>query len=150
MDSQHEDRARPYSDNGSGDDRTSRHLLWVAIGSTTIAAGSTIALINGFQGTAAPVYGGLILFVLGYRITQYGIHEHDPDQPLLTQLTDQTTDIDIKTIIMITIGGFALSYGFTTFIQSISNAALTMAGAGGLMMLGGYMIAHLAINNTLI
>jgi len=133
-----------------GTDTSFQKALWLLVGSLLIAGGSTIALIRAFEGATLPVYAGFLLFFTGYRLSQYGLHEHDPDASITNQVRGQIRRVNLKDTFMIVIGGFSLSYGFSTFIQGVNTGSTETAVLSGILMLGGYMVAHLAVNNTLI
>jgi hypothetical protein len=142
-----------YRDGWQTDDETGtiyQDALWLLVGSLLIAAGSTLALIRSFEGATLPVYAGFLLFFLGYRLSQYGLHEHDPTASIISQVRGQAERVNLKDTFMIIIGGFSLSYGFSTFIQGVNTGTTETAIFAGVLMLGGYMVAHLAVNNTLI
>ncbi len=135
-----------YDDTGT----TFQDALWLLVGSLLIAAGSTAALIRSFEGATLPVYAGFLLFFLGYRLSQYGLHEHDPSASITSQVQKQLNRVNAKDTFMVVIGGLSLSYGFSTFIKGINAGSTETAVLAGILMLGGYMVAHLAVNNTLI
>lgn len=142
-----------YADGWQTDEATGttyQDAFWLLFGSLLIAAGSTLALIRSFEGATLPVYAGFLLFFLGYRLSQYGLHEHDPGASIASQVQDQVDRVNAKDTFMIIIGGLSLSYGFSTFIQGVNAGSTETAIFSGVLMLGGYMVAHLAVNNTLI
>lgn len=152
MGQHHADGTWTYRDGWTVHDSGNRYrdLLWVLTGSLLVAAGSTLSLIWAFDGLTLPVYAGFILFFTGYRASQYGLHQRDPERSNLDQFWEQITNTRLKNLAMIIIGGAAISHGFSTFIQSILSGSLYDGGLAGIMMLSGYMVAHLAVNNTLI
>ncbi|MDY6770471.1 MAG: hypothetical protein SV186_00775 [Candidatus Nanohaloarchaea archaeon] len=129
-----------------------RRSFWISLSLLLIPLGSTAALFAAFHGESWVIYIGFVLFFSGYRLAQYGIYERKTGQWLPKQPVRLITDIDIlsKETAMILGGGAAISYGFKALTQSLTASRPAVAIGAAMLILAGYMVAHLATNNTLI
>lgn len=123
-----------------------RGVIAVVTGSFVIAGGSTIAGINAFDGQVGWVMLGFVIFTAGYAISQRGVHADGA--PALSGLSGDSASTLVLRIGLIVAGLAGIAYGVTAFSQTILHPSLENAILSGISSIGGYMLAHVGVNQT--
>ncbi|MFB6301886.1 MAG: hypothetical protein ABEH78_03355 [Haloferacaceae archaeon] len=122
-----------------------RGMLSVIVGSLTIALGSTLAGINAFDGEVTWVLLGFIIFVVGYVLSQHGLHASGGAFHVASLKSKSRASLVFQAILL-TVGVIFIALGVTMFSQTILNVSLEAAVLSGISSIGGYMCAHVGIN----
>lgn len=123
-----------------------RGLAAVVVGSVVIAVGSTLAGINAFEGRVWWVLLGFVLFIGGYAVSQFGVHVDGV--PASDDLAEDDSWSLVLRCLLLSIGVAGIAVGVTMFAQTILDPSLEKAILSGISSIGGYMVAHVGINQT--
>lgn len=123
--------------------------LWgkvsVAVGSLVIAAGSTLAGINAFAGRVPLVALGFVIFIGGYGLSQFGVTA--TAVPTRERFDGGLASFALRGILLVA-GVAGIAAGVTLFAQTILTPSWQTAVLSGVSSIGGYMLAHLAVNRV--
>lgn len=122
--------------------------VWIIVGSLVVASGSTIAGLYAFDGRVLPVAMGFLLFFAGYWLSQLGVHGADrPTRPSLRSAVRART---VARLGLLGLGGLGIAFGVTEFTRTILDPSPPNAVLAGVSSIGGYMVAHLGMNDNLL
>ncbi len=118
-------------------------------GTVVLVAGLATAAVAAYTRSFIGVFAGSILFLAGYKLSQVsatgtsyrGMEEVVSDILKVSRLVD---------LLMALVGTGTIAYGFTVLLRSVNRASVPVAFAGSGLLLLGYVIAHYAVNNTLV
>lgn len=131
-------------------DTDARGVASVVVGSLLVAGGSTLAGINAFAGRVAWVVLGFALFVAGYGVSQYGVHADGWPADAAGVVTPGPARDSLPTLVLrgglLIVGITGIAVGVTTFARTILVPSFENAVISGVFSIGGYMVAHLAVN----
>lgn len=119
------------------------------IATLILAIGLMLAAVFAFNESFIGVFVGFLLFVLGYKLSQFAVRKSAPS-PLRDTVRDIVVAVDgIETLMAIAAAGGG-TYGFILLFDSIQQTQVELAVAAVLTILISYAIGHLAINRTLV
>ncbi len=122
-----------------------RSLLWLLSGNALVVSGIAISGLGGFSNNLLYVMLGILFFISGYRIAQFGA-ETDPDTKEKTNETGYLPRL--YRIPLVVIGWLTISYGVTAWTQVVLSPSLTGGVIAGTSSIGGYITAHIGINGA--
>lgn len=119
--------------------------FWIITGSLILCYGGSLTAVSAFAGDYVSAYIGFLLFALGYRLSQFGIHE-------LHEAREIGFDIDYQKAVK-RYGILALGVGIATIggvigAQSVESLEFTKMVIAGVFMAGGYIVGHIGVNNA--
>jgi len=115
-------------------------------GSLILIFGAALTAVKAFDGNVGLATAGFALTIIGYRIAQRTAHS-DPKVEISTDWNMR--EMGIRYVVAFS-GISLLGYGGTVGAQTILSLSLTGALIAGFGMVGGYLIMHAAINNTVL
>ncbi|QCC48475.1 hypothetical protein [Halobellus limi] len=121
---------------------------WIVVGSLVLCVGLALVGVNAFAGRLWHVVAGFVLFVVGYRTMQYGVHGW-PDIGVSGVSTAGTVGLLRQG------GGLAVSvvlaaYGFVLMGRAVRTAAATPMVLSGVSVVLGYVIGHRIANDEVL
>lgn len=130
-----------------------RDGAWLVAGSLLVTAGSGLAGVYAFENRVSVVAVGFLLFFVGYRTAQFGVHR-DHETPLgdalRRSLRSAARRERARRGACLAVGLVGIAYGVTLFSQTIVDPDLSRAAFSGLWSIGGYMFAHVGMNERLL
>ncbi|MDY6769121.1 MAG: hypothetical protein SVW02_03390 [Candidatus Nanohaloarchaea archaeon] len=133
-----------------------RKAGWLAVGTVLIAGGGTISVLASFRNRFLPVYGGILLFIAGYKLSWYGVHPVERRRQqrrilehLRTGLKGEVEALLRETVLLLT-GGFLASIGIFVFARTVRSPGILKVVAAGTIGFAGYMLAHEELNDALV
>jgi hypothetical protein len=125
-----------------------REVFWFSLGSIMIAFSSGIGLIAAFESKLLLVYVCLIFFLFGYRVFQAGLHsEHGI---LGSFRSDFLAHLDALDYLSLVGGSLVIAFSFTLLTDGMVLLDVSKSFSAAVLMGSGYILAHWAINNTLV
>lgn len=126
---------------------------WLLAGAVMITIGSGLAGIYSFRGRFVPVAFGFVLFFVGYRVSQFGVHQW-PDRGIADaiSLDDSVMDRGIlaKRGSAIAVGPLLIGGGVTLFSQTIIDPSIESAVVAGVVSVAGYVVSHYGMMGRLL
>ncbi|MFB6167100.1 MAG: hypothetical protein ABEJ62_02460 [Candidatus Nanohaloarchaea archaeon] len=119
------------------------------LGAIVLSAGLATAAISAYRENFPGVFLGFLVFVVGYKVSQYGVRisENSGIRDTVSDMVEGARFIDL---LMAVTGIGSIAYGFTTLFQSLQNASLLQAFLASTLMFAGYVLTHYAVNRTLV
>lgn len=128
---------------------TLKQRLQLVLGSTILSAGLAVAALAASHENFFGVLIGFSLFIVGYELSQYSAFTADePRTRAFAQ--DLVQDAALRDLFMGIVGVGTIAYSFTLLFESIEQVRITLALLSALILFGGYMLTHYAINHTVI
>lgn len=121
-----------------------RRLFWVSLGSGILCYGGALAAVSAFREQLLLVAAGFGLFVYGYRVSQFGVHSNRRRPALLPTVKDAPR------LLTVGIGILVGAYGGMVGAQAIIDPEPFAMLASGVLMVAGYIITHIAINEAIL
>ncbi len=128
---------------------STRKNIQLISGGLILSTGLGVAAIYASQRDFVGVFVGFSLFIVGYEISQYSVYTSE-DSKARAFVEDMLDSSGLVDFFMALIGLGTITYGFVNMFRSLEEAQLTLAVLSALTMFGGYMMAHYAINNTVV
>lgn len=123
-------------------------IFWFSLGSIMIAFSSGVGLIAAFESRLLLVYVCLIVFLLGYRVFQTGLHsEHGVVNSFRSDLSGKLNALDYLSLAG---GSLLIAFSFTLLTRGIVLLDVSKSFLAAVLMGSGYILAHWAMNNTLV
>lgn len=118
-------------------------------GGVILSTGLAVAAIYAWNRNFVGVFIGFALFIFGYELSQYSVYtsEESKAREFVADMVESSRMIDF---FMAIIGLGTVTYGLTLLFKSVQRTSLTLAVLATLILFGGYMLAHYAINKTVI
>lgn len=127
-------------------DRDLRAHGWTVAGSLVVASGATLAGLSAFDGRVPLVMLGFLVFILGYLLSQRGVHADEGDPALATP--SRPDPATVGRALLLVVGWAGISLGVTLFSRTVLEPSPTNAVLSGVASIGGYMAAHVGINGV--
>jgi len=121
-----------------------RRIFWVALGGVILCYGGALAAVSAFREHLIFVATGFVLFVYGYRVSQFGVHGDRLRRALVPTVRDAPR------LLTVGIGILVGSYGGTIGAQAIIDPEPFAMLVSGVLMVAGYIITHIAINEAIL
>jgi hypothetical protein len=118
-------------------------------GGIILSTGLGIAAIYAWNRNFVGVFTGFSLFIIGYEISQYSVYT-SAESKARAFIADMVESSGMIDFFMAVIGLGTLTYGMTLLFRSVQETRLSLAVLATLVLFGGYMLAHFAINKTVI
>lgn len=128
----------------------------VLVGSILVAIGAGTAALYGFANQYYHIYAGLLLFTVGYELINYTTTaEHLWGAEKLRDLVHGVASDPVPVIsvlVLIGAGVGSMAEGIRLFSQLIlaSEPSVTATVLSGVMSFGGYVVAHIGVNQSVI
>ncbi len=126
---------------------------WLLAGAAMISVGSGLAGIYSFRGRLLPVAFGFVLFFVGFRLSQFGVHEW-PDRRLadVVSVDGSATNRAVlaKRGSAVAAGPLLIGGGVTLFSQTIIDPSLEYAVLAGVVSVAGYVVSHYGMMGRLL
>ncbi len=123
-----------------------RTLGWPVSGSVIIAGGGSIATLAAFEQQLPVVMTGVLLLLVGFRVSQLGLYADDPLYDLAAARHAIASPAAVIRLLLVFAGWIGISIGITVFAQTIRDPSLLTAVLSGIASVAGYMCAHVGIN----
>lgn len=130
--------------------------LGVLAGSVLVSLGAGTAALFGFSGQYMYTYTGLLSFAIGYELIDYITTVEKSAEPknLRGIVHGTVTDpIDaISALVLTGVGIASITEGILVFSGVIlaPHPSTTSAIMAGIMCFGGYVVAHIGVNQSVI
>lgn len=128
---------------------TLKQRFQLVIGSTVLSAGLAVAALAASHENFFGVLIGFSLFIMGYELSQYSAFTAD-EARTRAFAEDLLQDAALRDLFMAIVGIGTIAYGFTLLFRSIEEVRVILALLSAFILAGGYMLAHYAINHTVI
>ncbi|MDY6774380.1 MAG: hypothetical protein SVS85_04220, partial [Candidatus Nanohaloarchaea archaeon] len=119
--------------------------LELVSGSLILVTGLGISAVAANQESFPGVFLGFMLFVVGYRISQFAAEESGETR-LQDTVSDMVRGARLVHLLMTLVGIGGIGYGFILLFQSLGSRDLVTAAVGSGTMFLGYMAAHYGVN----
>lgn len=126
-----------------------RENIQLISGGLILSTGLGVAAIYASQRHFVGVFMGFFLFVVGYEISQYSAYNSE-DAKAQAFIQDMVESSGLADFFMAVVGLGTVTYGFVNMFRSLEEAHLGLAVISALVMFGGYMMGHYAINKTVL
>ncbi len=118
---------------------------WLGVGAVIISIGSGLAGVYSFRGQFVVVSVGFVLFFIGFRLSQFGVHQW-PERRLMDVLEIDTGQTDTETLlkrgVAVAVGPLLIGSGVTLFSQTIIDPSMAFAVLAGVLSVVGYVVSH--------
>lgn len=125
-----------------------RETVWIVIGSTIVCSGMALVGVYAFRGRLLWVISGFGLFVIGYRIMQYGTYGW-PDSNFVA-IQDQYSSTLVKKGFGVSASVVLAAYGFILMGQAVQTQRTTPMILSGISVVVGYMVGHQTVNDEVL
>lgn len=128
--------------------------MWLVIGSCIVVFGGALTAVNAFDRRYPLVFLGFLLFTVGYRLMQYGVHERPKSSTSTDNVTDRGHDGGIVEDVLdygLAVAGIAVAaYGGMVGAQTALDPNVTGMVLSGALIVLGYVIGHIGVNDAYI
>lgn len=123
--------------------------LELILGSVVLVLGLGISAISASQRSFPGVFTGFVLFVAGYKFSQFVARESEETevQETVDDVVEGSRLIDFLATL---IGVGTIGYGFILLFESVKEVNFMIAAAASGVMFVGYVMAHYGVNNTVV
>lgn len=129
--------------------RKTRQTVQLISGGVILSTGLGVAAIYASSRDFIGVFIGFSLFIFGYELSQYSVYTSE-ESKARSFIEDMIRSSGLIDLFMALIGLGTVTYGITLLFRSIEEAKLGLAVLSTLIMFGGYMMGHYAINKTVV
>lgn len=123
-------------------------VILFSMGSGMISVGSGFGLIQSFSGNLFDVTASIVLFISGFRLCQHSISQRSLKSGLFGE--GEIGPIKWTRPILFAIGVPLMSQGFIFLMSSVETGYYIESLIGGGLIIGGYVPAHLSVNETFV
>ncbi|MFB6241574.1 MAG: hypothetical protein ABEJ36_02100 [Candidatus Nanosalina sp.] len=123
-------------------------------GSLLVALSFTLVGRYSFQGRILYVFFGYLLFVTGYKMCWYGVHQRGGFERFREVLVESAEDAysylktDPQNYFLILLGVYLTSYGSVLFTEALANPEIPRILLAGVAVFAGYVMAHEGVNEV--
>jgi len=127
---------------------TVRRSAWVALGSLVVCAGLALVGVAAFAGRLWRVVVGFVLFVVGYRTMQYGVH----GWPSLRRLPRSRASLADHLTTAAGLGASVIlaAYGFVLMGRAVETGGAAPMLLSGVAVVAGYVVGHRVANDEVL
>lgn len=125
-----------------------REIGWIGIGSAIVCSGMSLVGVYAFRGQLLLVISGFGLFVIGYRIMQYGTYEW-PNRNFVAIQYQYSAPL-VKKGFGVSLSVVLAAYGFVLMGQAVQTQKITPMIMSGISVVVGYMIGHQTVNDEIL
>jgi hypothetical protein len=119
------------------------------LGSLIIAASSGVGMTYAFRSNFLITYLSFVCFIFGYKLAQMGYH--NGKKTVLIFIQDIEKINEHKTNLVSFLGGsIFISLGFILLGRSVTQLSVLLGLTSGMVIGGGYILSHWAVNNRLV
>lgn len=124
------------------------------LGSLQVSLGASLVGVYAIEGFTPGVLFGYLIFVSGYKISWFSVHEISKLEQILEIGYETFFEGDklgnLWHLLLMLIGVSMTSYGTTLFAQIVLGDIGTSVFIAGIITFGGYMVAHEGVNGVLV